>query len=131
MSALSTTRSLSFVCVAALILGCSDRQSPSPPIPASVSPYPELGIEASNYPRVDGSTSTLPIQRIVTCKVLDALYEWRHSAEDDTRSVVASDNLEQIRNPDYRAEKRELCNFINRITKHAGTHEAYVNLIRD
>jgi len=79
---------------------------------------------------VDGSTSTLPIERIVACKILDAFYEWRHSAADDTRSVEASDNYDYFMTPGYKGEKKELCNFINRITKHAGTHESYVKLIQ-
>jgi phosphate transport system substrate-binding protein len=89
-----------------------------------------LGIDASNYPRADGSTSALPIGRFVACKVLGAQFEWRHPESKDERTVVASDNLEGLANENYRGEKRDLCDYINRIVEHHGTHEAYSNLIK-
>jgi phosphate transport system substrate-binding protein len=120
-----------FLCAAisvllAALVGCSDVAA-APPQLRGASPYPELQLTPANYPRVDGSTSTLPIERIVACKVFDAPYIWHHSEADDTRSVIASDIYEM--NSKYRGEKKELCDFINRITNHHGTHEAYVKLI--
>lgn len=35
------------------------------------------GITTENYPRVDGSTSTAPLQTIIACKLLNCRYEWR------------------------------------------------------
>ncbi len=35
------------------------------------------GINMDNYPRVDGSTSTNPLNCIVTARLLDLEYEWR------------------------------------------------------
>lgn len=110
-------------------IGCTGRSTAPLSMPHSFSPYPALKIDASNYPRVDGSTSALPVARIVACKVLGAKYEWRHQESKDERTVVASDILEGLTNENYRGEKKDLCDYINRIVEHHGTHEAYSNLI--
>ena len=33
-------------------------------------------ITFENYPRVDGSTSTYPLSKIIACKLLNIEYEW-------------------------------------------------------
>ena len=56
-------------------------------------------------------------------------YRWMHSEEDDTRHLEASDLYHEFSQPDYRGEKGQLCEYINRTIDHQGTHQAYVNLI--
>jgi len=92
------------------------------------SPYPELELTPANYPRVDGSTSTLPIERIVACKIFKLTYQWRHSEGNDTRSAVASDIDQSYTYVDL--GKTALAEYTNRMTEHHGTHEAYVRLIQ-
>jgi ABC-type phosphate transport system substrate-binding protein len=120
--------SAGLVAVGMLATGCWQQALP-PPVPPTPSPFPELGISTHNYPRVDGSTSTLPLARIIACRVFDAHYEWHHSETDDSRHLTASDFLDYL-NEGYHGEKRPLCEFINQRIDHHGTHEAYVHLIR-
>lgn len=35
------------------------------------------GITTENYPNVDGSTSTAPLQTLIACKLLNCRYEWK------------------------------------------------------
>src|SRR5262245_9618733 len=50
-------------------------------------PHPELKITIDNYPKVDGSTSTQPLQMILACKVFGVETIWTHSEVDDTRTL--------------------------------------------
>ena len=50
-------------------------------------PYPDVGIKVDNYPRVDGSTSTQPLQMILACKLFGVRPEWFHDESDDTRRL--------------------------------------------
>lgn len=110
--------------------GCFERSAVPPP--DTPSPFPELGIAASNYPKVDGSTSAEPLQILFACKVLGAHYMWTHDESDDSRRLIAADLFELIEEYDtYEREKEPLCRFINSVAKHRGTHKAYVNLIEE
>ncbi len=74
-------------------------------------------LTTANFPKVDGSTSTLPLQVIMACKLLDIRYEWMPNlAMDGVYFVMPS--LED--DPDRF--------ILNNITHH-GTHEAFMNLI--
>ena len=114
--------------IAAVSSGCADKApaAPSPPVRAV---FPELDLTTANYPHVDGSTSALPIQRMLACKVFDAPFTWIHSETTDERILTATDIYEGLQNKGYRGEKRALCEYINQRTRHRGTHEAFVNLI--
>jgi len=69
------------------------------------------GINATNYPRVDGSTSTNPLNYIVAAKLLDAEYEWISGTGG--RDVIIKNNT-----PDLRWT-----------IKCSQTHQAIINLI--
>jgi phosphate transport system substrate-binding protein len=86
----------------------------------------ELELSTESYPRVDGSTSAEPLQRVIACKVFDAPVFWFHSEKDDTQHLIASDYDEL-----YGAEgkKADLCKRINELTESHGTDKAYLNLI--
>jgi phosphate transport system substrate-binding protein len=107
--------------------GCSGTSRPAPP-PDGPSPFPDLGIACSNYPLVDGSTSTQPLGRFIACRILDAGYQWNPWNSDDTRRLYASE-WSLFADSEYDGSKRELCDWINAIVQHRGTHSAYVNLI--
>ena len=73
-----------------------------------------------NYPKVDGSTSTHPLQVIIACEILSVEYDW-HDSWDGTMRVWPSDE-----DP----SKQNIVEYIRQI-QHSGTHGSYVNLITD
>ena len=73
-----------------------------------------------NYPRVDGSTSTHPLQILIACKILNITYQWDEWI-DGTRRVRPSES-----DP----AKGNIVEYIEGID-HSGTHGSYVNLITD
>jgi phosphate transport system substrate-binding protein len=110
------------------LAGCGQKPSeaPSPPVAAV---FAEFDLTTANYPRIDGSTSALPIQRMLACRLFAAPHRWTHSETTDERSLMASDLYEEFENKNYRGEKRALCEYLNHLTQHQGTHQAWVNLI--
>ena len=109
----------------AAIAGC--RQQISGPTPAQVqSSIAELDLSTENYPRVDGSTSAEPLQRVIACKIFDAPVFWFHSEEDDTQHLMASD-YDELHGTE--GKKADLCKQINKLTESHGTDKAYVKLI--
>ena len=70
-----------------------------------------------NYPKVDGSTSTHPLQQVMACKILGAEYQW-YDYNDGTQRIRPVGSNKKTRD------------FINNIT-HNGTHGSYVNLLTD
>lgn len=72
-----------------------------------------------NYPKVDGSTSALPLQRVLACKIFDVNYIW----------FDGFDEYKYIFSNDEDSTKTDEVNLVNNIW-HNGTHESYVNLIQ-
>ena len=111
-----------------LLTGCAQK---SPNVVATMQPVEKStptaklemvdisGIDAFNYPRVDGSTSAYPLQIMIACEILDVRCAW---TEGDffsatrriapVESLLATDEHETIFN-----------------LYHNGTHGAYINLI--
>jgi phosphate transport system substrate-binding protein len=83
---------------------------------------PDRASLAAIYPRVDGSTSALPLQRTIACTVFDVVCRW-WEAEDllftPERTVLP--DLEEL-------ESSPWAEIIMQIG-HSGTHGSYVNLI--
>ena len=75
------------------------------------------GLTLDNYPRVDGSTSTAPLNILVACKLLDIGYDWTNYSVMNMRALEP--NLKD------NAEK-----FWEQI-KSSQTHESFINLIDD
>jgi phosphate transport system substrate-binding protein len=75
-------------------------------------------LTTSNYPRVDGSTSTHPLQTLIACKILGVEYSWMESWFDETYRIWPSSD-----------KKPEIASFIRDSIVHNGTHGSYVNLI--
>jgi phosphate transport system substrate-binding protein len=79
------------------------------------------GINALNYPRVDGSTSAYPLQVMVACKILDVRCKWTEGDFfTDTRRIAPANSL-------LATDEHEAILSLY----HNGTHGAYMNLIED
>jgi phosphate transport system substrate-binding protein len=85
-------------------------------------PTPDLSNIAQNYPRVDGSTSTHPLQVLTACKLLYVECTWT------TPSLLFS--TERGIGPDLTANLTINGEIVLNIF-HSGTHQAYVNLIQN
>jgi len=72
------------------------------------------GLTLNNYPKVDGSTSTAPLNAIIACKLLGIDYRW--GGAGDVRTVVPS------------LDNRNTEKFWGKI-KSSQTHQSFVNLI--
>ena len=72
------------------------------------------GLTLNNYPKVDGSTSTAPLNAIIACKLLGIDYEWKWT--NDVKAVVPG------------LDKKNSGKFRNRI-KSSQTHQSFINLI--
>ena len=77
-----------------------------------------LSIE--NYPKVDGSTSTHPLQVIIACEILSVEYDWFDSWDGTMRAWPSDED----------PSKQNIVEYIRQI-RHSGTHGSYVNLITD
>ncbi len=79
-------------------------------------PFSIQGITTENYPKVDCSTSALPLQAMMACKLLGIEYSWMPNlAWDGTYSIV----------PDY----TKIPESFRKTFTASGTHEAFINLI--
>ncbi|MDR1562733.1 MAG: substrate-binding domain-containing protein [Dysgonamonadaceae bacterium] len=77
------------------------------------------GITAENYPRIDGSTSTEPLNTLIACKLLDYRYQWRQLSEGNGIWKLEP-NKDDIPN-----------NFFGERIKTSQTHNAIINLINN
>jgi phosphate transport system substrate-binding protein len=84
----------------------------------SAAPIELDSLTIENYPKVDGSTSTHPLQVLIACILLDVEYEWMPSFFDETYRIWPSFEV-----------KPEIAGFIVDSIVHSGTHGSYVNLI--
>lgn len=81
------------------------------------SPFVIEDISFENYPKVDASTSTTPLQKIIACKLLGVDYRWQKDmAYSFTYDVF----------PDY---EKMPSGFLYDHIKSSGTHGAFMNLI--
>ena len=73
------------------------------------------GLTVENYPKVDGSTSTEPLNTIIACKLFGVRYKW----------VPDYWNLQRI---ELNLNKNDANKFSNLI-KSSQTHQSFINLI--
>ena len=75
------------------------------------------GLTIDNYPRVDGSTSTSPLNILVACKLLNIGYRWKRDVPQNTQSIMPNlnDNSEK---------------FWKQV-KSSQTHDSFINLINN
>jgi phosphate transport system substrate-binding protein len=100
-------------------------ETPRLEMPIDPTPTIELvdisGINAHSYPRVDGSTSTYPMQVMVACKILDVSCKWTEGDFfTDTRRIAPTNSL-------LTSDEHEAILSLY----HSGTHGAYMSLIED
>lgn len=100
-------------------------ERPSPAVIADPTPTARaeiidpVGITVDGYPRVDGSTSTYPLQFMVACELLDVHCSWVQGNPFDPLRKVVPDVA------DLELGKAEMLFNMH----HNGTHDAYINLI--
>ena len=104
-------------------LAPSPSETPSP-VPATETPTPEPeaapALSAVYYPFVDGSTSALPLQVLLACKILGVPCVWQEGWPlDATRRLAPELSF---------TDAPQSVERINSIW-HSGTHQAYMNLI--
>ena len=75
------------------------------------------GLTIDNYPRVDGSTSTQPLNTLIACKLFGWRYEWK-SLITGNGIWLLEPNREDIPN-----------NFFGEKIKSTQTHNSIINLI--
>jgi len=78
------------------------------------------GLTMDNYPKVDGSTSTEPLQLLIACKLLGVDYSWVYM------SFMFNYPYHLMPACDV---KPEICRYITERIHHNGTHGSFVNLI--
>jgi phosphate transport system substrate-binding protein len=114
----STWKTLAAGGLTAIMLnGCGSAASPSA-APADVSALRAALV--ANLPRVDGSTTTGPLSRLLTCDLLAVPCVW---------SATATANTERTYLPDPKASVPASAASTITSIKFSTTHNAYVNLI--
>ena len=74
------------------------------------------GLTLDNYPKVDGSTSTLPLNAVIACELLGISYEWEYNEKESSWGIE----------PDL--QKNNSGKFRTRILS-SQTHQSFINLI--
>jgi phosphate transport system substrate-binding protein len=91
-------------------------ESQGMPTPETVDVSP---IKAANYPRVDGSTSTYPMQVMIACVILEVSCDWTDGDYFNATRRIAPRNL---------LNTSDAIEVIFNLG-HSGTHGAYMSLI--
>ncbi len=92
--------------------------TPIAPLPVD----PALTALAADYPRVDGSTSTLPLQTLIACQIFNEPCLWFSEPFSDTYWIVPEITAQTA----YSQTVADIADI-----EHNGTHGAYVNLIEE
>jgi phosphate transport system substrate-binding protein len=77
-------------------------------------PFTIEGITMENYPKVDGSTSTDPLNRLIACKLLRYNYEWEQALFMNGLWYLSTDIPQE---------------FVTERLKSSQTHNSIINLI--
>jgi len=82
------------------------------------SPYID-GLSIENYPIIDGSTSTLPLNRVIACELLGLNYQWQENKNSSSGSTWSIE-------PEIKSSlKQKLDNLV----LSSQTHNSFINLI--
>lgn len=87
-------------------------------IPNTESPYIE-GLSINNYPVIDGSTSTLPLNTVIACELLGLEYQWKEKTEEGRINFWTMEA--QI--------KGSLKSKFDNVIKSSQTHNSIINVI--
>ena len=101
---------LSLTLLSLTFLSCEKEEAENTP------PFTIEGITMDNYPRVDGSTSTDPLNRLIACKLLGFDYKWEQSIITNGDWFLRTDIPEDL---------------IKELIKSSQTHNAIINLINN
>jgi phosphate transport system substrate-binding protein len=83
------------------------------------SPYID-GLSITNYPIIDGSTSTLPLNRVIACELMGLNYHWQENK--NSSSGINTWSIEP-------KIKGSLKQKFNNIILSSQTHNSFINLI--
>lgn len=86
-------------------------------IPSTESPYIE-GLSINNYPVIDGSTSTLPLNTVIACELLGLKYQWKEEIKDKASTWFMKPNIDG-----------GLKSKFNNVVRSSQTHNSIINLI--
>jgi len=86
---------------------------------STVSPHIE-GLTIENYPIIDGSTSTLPLNAIIACELMGLTFEWQENVNEEDKSSAWSVE------PHIGSSLRK--KFDN-VVKCSQTHNSYINIV--
>jgi phosphate transport system substrate-binding protein len=100
--------------LALVLCSCQDA------VTAGSTPVASPAVSPQGYPRVDGSTSTLPLQVTIACRLLQVRCTWQEGDLFSTTWRIL---------PDFTDERRAQSAEMIFQLWHSGTHSAYVNLI--
>jgi len=81
------------------------------------SPYIN-GLSIDNYPIIDGSTSTLPLNMVIACELLGLNYQWQENRINSSSSWSIEPKV-----------KHDTKKKFDRVIKSSQTHNSYINLI--
>ncbi len=84
-----------------------------------------LNLNAQPFPRIDGSTSTEPLQAEIICEVYDLSCPWLQSGDYPAERAFLWHNMTNMDNTFYQMLDSSSIPF----AKHHTTHDAYLNLI--
>jgi phosphate transport system substrate-binding protein len=121
-----TTAKIILILSLTILAGCQSARSNvviTPSGPYTPGPTPDLSNIAQAYPRVDGSTSTRPLQVLAACKLLEVECTWTQP------TFLPFNTTERGIGPDLTTSLTEAGGIVSSIF-HTGTHQAYMNLIQ-
>jgi len=109
MKANKLTISLTFLTIL-IVVSCEKINTDSPYID---------GLSIENYPIIDGSTSTLPLNRVIACELLGLNYQWQENKSSSSGSTWSIE-------PKIKSNlKKKLDNLV----LSSQTHNSFINLI--
>lgn len=110
--------------MAGVVLTCGPEGAPAGPTDGGADVPDAAGrpaVSIETYPRVDGSTSTLPLARVIACELLGVPYRWEPAAGEEGEAVIVPYGSTP--------EQQSLATSIAERIVHNRTHDAYVNLV--
>ena len=124
---------LALVAVGLTVGGCrtGSPESPAPQTPRPAATLAErLGLTAQDFPRLDGSTSTIPLDQFLTGEVLGLEMLW--VIPTLPRGFGLAERIVAIKPPaDGGPVSADVLRAMQMSSGHSTTHNAYVRLIRD
>jgi phosphate transport system substrate-binding protein len=103
----------------------ADLPADTPDVPADVQEVPPPPVTLETYPRIDGSTSNIPLARIIACELLGVPWKWDYQPTSPDSNSPEKTVFPAPTTP----EQDTLAAGILERTVHTKTHQSYLNLI--